>query len=130
MAVVPTAKALYLCEEVDVEGGLVNLYGLADFIQPRRYPHTQPSFACFAQLTGGLGDVRCHIDIRFAETYQLIHNTNVYPLHFPDRASLRYLSVTVEGCCFENPGLHLVELYCDNTWVADTVLRLQEVQDG
>ncbi|QJW95209.1 hypothetical protein FTUN_2751 [Frigoriglobus tundricola] len=30
MAVIPTAKALYLCEETDVEGGSTNLYALIE----------------------------------------------------------------------------------------------------
>lgn len=129
MAAIPTAKALYLCEEVDVEGDSFNLYALLDFIRPHAYPHTQPSFVCFAQLRGGLGAVRCHIDVRRADTYQLVRNTNVYPLHFPDRRALRQLTVTIEGCIFASPGLYLVELYCENEWVADTVLWLQEIHE-
>lgn len=128
MAVIPTAKALYLCEEVDIEGDCINLYALLDFLRPIAHPHMQPSFVCFAQLRGGLGEVRCHVDVRLADTYQLIYNTHVHRVHFPDRTALRQLAVTIEGCSFANPGRYLVELYCDNRWVADTVLDLREVQ--
>ncbi len=129
MAVIPTAKALYLCEEVDVEGDSFNLYAVLDFLRPHAYPHTQPWFVCFAQLRGGLDAVRCHIDVRNADTYQLVYNTNVHLVHFPDRSALRHLSITIEGCKFASPGIYLVELYCDNKWVADTVLWLREVQE-
>ena len=128
MAAIPTAKALYLCEEVDDESGAINLYALLDTLRPHQYPHIQPSFVCFAQLFGGLGDVPCHVDVRRADDYRLVYNTNIYRLHFSDRRSLRYLALTIEGCVFETPGVYLVELYCDNAWVADTALLLQEIE--
>lgn len=109
---VPNAKALYLCEEVDVEGDSFNLYALLDFLRPHQYPYVAPSFVCFAQLRGGRGAVRCHIDVRNADTYQLVHNTNAYLVHFPDRGALRQLAITVEGCQFASHGVYLIELYC------------------
>jgi hypothetical protein len=127
MAVIPVAKALYLCEETDVEGGSLNLYALFDGIRPRGYPHTHPSFVCFAQLRGGLGDIPCHIDIRRADDSRLIHVTDILRLHFSNRDQLLQVAVNVQGCVFESPGVYLVELYCDNTWVADTVLLLRGV---
>jgi hypothetical protein len=126
MAAIPTAKALYLCEEVDVEGGMTNLYALFNAIGPRQYPHTQPSFVCFAQLLGGLGQVPFHVDITRAEDTRLIHWTDVRSLWFPDRNVLVQLAVSITGCVFERPGVYLVELYCDNTWVGDTTIRLLE----
>ena len=107
---------------------MTNLYALFDALRPRQYPHTQPSFVCFAQLTGGLGDIPCHIDIRRASDTELIRTTNVLLLHFSNREQLLHVRVNIEGCVFESPGVYLVELYCDNTWVADTVLLLREVQ--
>jgi hypothetical protein len=40
MAAIPTAKALYLCEETDVEGGQVNLYALFNTMHAAAFPHT------------------------------------------------------------------------------------------
>ena len=33
--------------------------------------------------------------------------------------------MSIEGCRFEEPGMFLVELFCDNTWVSDATLLLQ-----
>lgn len=126
MAGIPSAKALYLCEEHDVEGGSINLYALLDALRPPHYPHTQPSFVCFAQLRGGSGSVSCRVNVRRADAYQLVYVTDPMPLQFPDRDSLRQVAITIEGCVFQAPGLYLVELYCDNAWVAGTVLLLRE----
>jgi hypothetical protein len=87
-AIVPSAKAIYLCEEVDVEGGMTNLYALFNAIRPDAYPHAHESFVCFAQLLGGLGDVPFYIDITRAEDEILIHYTPVLTLHFPNRNTL------------------------------------------
>ena len=124
--VIPAAKALYLCEEVDVEGGMTNLYGFFNGIRADRFPHRQESFVCFAQLLGGLGDVRFHIDIRRAADERLVDWSGVRTLRFPDRDTLLQAAVTFAGCVFETPGVYLVELYCDNAWVADTTIRLRE----
>lgn len=126
MAIVPVAKALYICEEVDVEGGLINLYALFDTIRPKQYPHRHASFVCFVQLRGGLGQVPCRVDIRRADTGQLIHCTNPLLLQFPDREKLLQVKINVEGCTFPGSGIYLAELYCDNTWVADTTMQLRE----
>lgn len=124
--VVPTTKPLLLCEETDVEGGMTNLYALFNAIRPQSYPHTHPSFTVFAQLVGGLGEVPFLIDIRRASDDQLVRNTDVRVLRFPDRNTQLQIVVNIEGCVFDTPGVYLVELYCDNTWVADTTLRLLE----
>lgn len=126
---IPSAKALYLCEETDVEGGQTNLYALFDGIRPRQYPHAHPSFICFAQLRGGLGDVRCHIDVRRASDSRLVYVTDVLPLHFLNHDHQLQVTVHIRRCVFESPGVYLVELYCDNAWVADTTLLLREIQE-
>lgn len=126
MAVIPTAKALYLCEEIDVEGGLTNLYGLFTSVYPGAYPHTLGTFTCFAQLIGGLGDVSFHIDLRYASDGSLVHTTHVRTVRFHDRETVAQLVWHIEGCVFERPGVYLVELYCENAWVADVALHLRE----
>src|SRR5207253_7774187 len=100
-SIVPMAKALYLCEETELEGGMMNLFALFNSIRPRRYPHLQLSFTCFAQLMAGLGDVGFHIDVRRADDQTLVHRTDVRNLHFPDRFTLLQIIVHVEGCSFE-----------------------------
>ena len=67
-------------------------------------------------------------DIRHAEDDLLIRSTDVRLLRFPDRDTQLQVVVNIEGCIFETPGLYLVELYCDNTWVADTTIRLREAK--
>ena len=72
--------------------------------------------------------MRCHIDVRRASDSRLIYVTDPLPLHFLDHDHQLQVVVHLEGCVFESSGVYLVELYCDNAWVADTALLLREVK--
>ena len=126
MAVIPVAKALYLCEEIDDESGALNLYALFNAISADAFPHTLDSFCVFVQLAGGLGHVRVHCDISRASDERVIRVSNVYPLRFDRRSQLLRLAITLEGTTFDEPGVYVVQLFCDNTWVADVTLELRE----
>jgi hypothetical protein len=64
------------------------------------------------------------VDIRLAQTDQLIYTTEIRHLNFPDRTRVVQLALAIQGCQFDGPGNYLLELYCDNTWICDTTLRL------
>jgi hypothetical protein len=114
-SVLPVAKALSLCDyHVGYTDGKVDLYGLFNAIRPRTgFPYTRGRFCVFAQLINGLGSVPFFIDIRFAETDELIWTTAVNELVFPSRSTVVQLAVTIEGCRFERPGLYFLELFCE-----------------
>jgi hypothetical protein len=126
MAIVPVAHPLLLCEEIDEEGGMLNVYALFNAIRPRAFPHVVESFSAFAQLSGGLGEVPVHYDIVRARDESLVHTTLTRPLRFERRTQLLQLVTRFEGLRFDEPGVYLVQLFCDNTWVADVVLELTE----
>jgi hypothetical protein len=126
VSILPVAKSLYLCDyHVGYSNGKVDLYGLFNAIRPQTgFPYTQGRFCVFAQLINGLGRVSFHIDIRFAETDELVQTTEVRELTFPTRSTVLQLALAITGCRFERPGLYLVELFCNNTWECDTQLLL------
>lgn len=128
MAVIPTAKALYLCEEVDTEGGQTNLYALFNTTHAAAFPHTRESFCVFAQLNGGLGEVPVHYDIVRARDERVIDVSTTHRLRFERRSQLLQLSMTFRGVIFEEPGIYFVQLFCNNILVADVTLELREAQ--
>ena|SRR6266436_6011132 len=81
-------------------------------------------FVVFAQLIGGLGPVPFYFDVRFPQTGELVHTTNVQLLNFPHRDKLVQQVYAMKNCPFPQPGIYLVELYCVGQWVADTGLAL------
>lgn len=126
-SVVPVAKALTVCDyHVGYSNGKVDLYGLFNAIRSQTgFPYTRGRFCVFAQLINGLGHMPFFIDIRFAETDELVWTTEVRQLQFPDRTTIVQMAMTIEGCRFERPGLYVLELFCDNTWVSDTQVLLR-----
>ena len=76
MAVVPVAKAMYLCDyQIGYDNGKVDLYGLFNAIRPANgYPYTCSRFCIFAQLTDGQGRIPFFIDVRF-----VVGITDLYP---------------------------------------------------
>lgn len=124
--ILPVAKELYLCEEIDREGGLVNLYGLINAFHRDSFPHIAIPFCVFAQLSQGLGEIRFHFDISRARDGTLIHVSESHSLEFARRTQLHQIAMTFDGILFEEPGVYLIELFCDNTPIADVALELFE----
>jgi hypothetical protein len=125
VAIIPTAKALYLCDGcIGFPNQKTDIVGVFNSIRAPQYPHIQQQFVLFAQLIGGLGQVPFYFDIRFAATDQLVYTTTTQALHFPGRNKLVQLAYTVQACPFALAGVYLVELYCAGQWVADTTLDL------
>lgn len=128
-SIVPVAKALYLCDyHVGYASGKIDLYGVFKAIQPKQYPFRKGPFVCFFQLIGGLGTVNFHIDVRRASDMKVLDWSGTRTLQFPDRDTLVQVAWTFPGCTFGESGLYFVELYCDNTWVTDTTLKLREIE--
>ena len=122
----PVARALTLCDyHMGYSDGKVDLFGVFDAIRPEQgFPHAHPQFCVFAQLVNGLGEVSFFVDIRSTTDDELIWTTATRRLTFPNRTTLIKLALTIEGCRFDHPGLYLVQLFCNNTWVCDTQVRL------
>jgi hypothetical protein len=128
MSIVPVAKALYLCDfHVGYDNGKVDLYGLFNAIRPPDgFPYEQSRFCVFVQLVNGLGEVPIFVDVRSADNDELVWTTKTRRLVFPDRTATVQFALLIEGCRFDHPGVYLLELFCDNTWVCDTQLLLRE----
>jgi hypothetical protein len=60
------------------------------------------------------------VDIRFGPTQQLTHVSSTHTLVFPDRDTVVEMALTLRGIRFPQPGIYLVELFCNAQWVADT----------
>jgi len=126
MAVVPIAKGLSLCDSYQrSSNGKIDLFGLFNAIRPEfGYPVALSHWWVFSQLNNGLGTLTFFIDVRDASRGHLIYTTEVRSLTFPDRDTLIQLAIKIEECQFPEPGVYVVELFCDNTWVCDTRLQL------
>ena len=123
--IIPVAKALYLCDgAIGLANQKTDMVGLFNSIRPEHYPHLHPQFVAFAQLSGGRGQIPFYFDVRFAATDQLVHTTTARLLNFARRDQVVQLSYTLPGCRFTQPGVYLVELFCNGQCVADVKVDL------
>ena len=123
--ILPVAKAIYLSDyHFGYDNGKADLYGVFHEIVPDAYPHVQRRFCVYAQLVRGLGRIPFFVDVVHAATGRLIRTSHTNFLKFVTREIVIQVALTMEGCVFEEPGLYLVELYCDNTCIGDVSLRL------
>lgn len=123
--IVPVAKALYLCDgHIGFPGGKTDLIGIFNTIRPQSYPHLHKDLVVYARLGQGLGQISFFVEIRLATNRQLIHVSNTHTLTFPDRHATVEMVVTMQ-VLFPQAGPYLVELYCENQWVADGAFELR-----
>ena len=125
LKIVPVAKTLYVCDyQFGGVQGKTDIYGLFNTISAPSFPHVQLRFCVFAQLGDGLGEVPYFIDIHGPDG-KLVHTSGIKQLRFPSRIHIVQMAHEIRGCIFPNPGVYIVELWCDNTWVADTTVSLR-----
>jgi hypothetical protein len=125
-SVTPVAKGVTICDyHFGTDTGKVDLYGLFNAIRPiQSYPVSNLRFCLFTQLTNGLGNVPFQFDISNAQTGNVVWSSGIRTVTFQHRFSIVQIAYLVENSVFTQPGLYLVELFCNNVFVCDTVLEL------
>ena len=129
--ILPFAQSLLLCDRYAPTGrGTYDFFGSYYTILATSYPHVQSRVCVVAHLTGGLGTVTTLVDVRSGRTEELILTTTPRQLTIPDReGSVRLVNV-LERLSFPEPGIYFIELYCENTCIADFRLRLHGRDGG
>ena len=79
-------------------------------------------------VSAGLGEIPVHYDIVRARDERLVPTSSIQRIRFDRRTQLIQLATNFEGVTFEEPGVYLVQLFCDNTRVADVALEVLEDQ--
>jgi hypothetical protein len=129
MPTLPQTKPIILCDDVLIDSatGKVHLLGVFNNIRPHAqppYPHWHREFCVFLQLSDARGNVAATIRIVHADALQLVYETPVHQLVFPDPQHLVRANFRIRNCRFEQPGIYWVELYCNGQFLTDRVLRL------
>lgn len=123
--VIPVPRSLFLCEaHAGHPGGRVDLTGIFTTIRPALYPYTRPRLVVFAQLAGGLGETPIFFEMRREHDDELIRTTAVRTVRFADRTTPVSVAATLNAVTFSEPGVYSVSLFCQNTWLCDTVVTL------
>jgi hypothetical protein len=129
--ILPFAQSLLLCDGYAPAGDRkFNFYGSYYTIRVGSYPHTQARMCVVAHLSGGMGTMTTFVDVRSARTEELVFTTVPRQLTIPNRDLPVRLVNVLERLTFPEPGVYFVELYCENTPIADFRLQLEARDDG
>jgi len=124
--IVPYARQLFLCDDtVPRERGKVDFLGAFHSVSPSAYPFTLEKMCVVAHLSGGLGTVNTYVDIRHARTDRLIQATVPREIYLPRRDYLIRVVHKILGTEFSEPGIYLVEFYCEHGRIAEIPLTLR-----
>jgi hypothetical protein len=121
----PVPRSVFLCREVRTHDEGTDLGQVFSTLTFDSFPAVEQFFVFF-QLANGFGEVVVHLDIRRADDGRLVHSTGRAAVTFPDRRRVAQVVAEILDARFDRPGVYLVELLCDNVWVADATLDLRE----
>jgi hypothetical protein len=125
----PVAKAIYVCDDVvsDAQSGKVSVLNLWDAVlvpAGASFPYCLARLCVFAWLRDGFGKVKTRIDIVQASSGNVVRRTNDCVIEFEARATSMFTRYKLENCIFSKPGYYFIELYCQNDFVDDQVIRV------
>jgi hypothetical protein len=125
----PVAKQVYICDDVvgDSTSGKVSLLNLWHTVRVpsgATFPYCLGKLCVFVWWRGGLGRVRSRVDVVQAGGGILVRRTGDCILDFADRSNSVYARYRLENVVFPKAGTYLVEVYCENEFVDDQIVRV------
>lgn len=134
-AVAPIVKSVFLCDhvEVDPETGKPTVHGLFNSLRVEFVPDAVSvleDFCVFAEFIGGVSDAFVRVEIVHSETGTVVVHTPNRLLHFPERHTIVYLSMRIAELAVAEPGVYIVELYCNDSFVDDRVLNVMSREEN
>lgn len=125
--IIPTTKCLFLCDGyTPVQAGKITLHGLFHTIKTvGDFPFIKDEFCVYMELGNGLGRIPFHFEIRKTIDDTMIYESKKMELDFEDRTRVFQVAVRIKNCCFDQPGEFVLNLICNNSWIGDTVIRVE-----
>jgi hypothetical protein len=126
----PVAKCAYVCDDVtyDPVTGKVSLLNLWDTIRvpnDAAFPYVLDRICVFVWWRDGFGKSGSRVEIVQASTEETIRRTRNCILNFEGCASSVYARYKIEKCRFPETGYYHVEVYCENQFVDDQIIRVE-----
>jgi hypothetical protein len=128
----PVVRHMLLCDDVRVDPtrpgrrDVLGWYSVLTSTLTPPFPLRFPSMCVYSLLVGGRGKGEARVAVRHADTDAVVQLSQRYRITFPaDPLRLVYLKILVQNCTFPRPGLYTVELYWNQSLVAQESLRLR-----
>jgi hypothetical protein len=127
VAILPVLNEITICERyTGYPNGRVDLYGLFNTIHASDgFPCAIESFCLFAQLTNGEGVYDFFVRVANADRKSVVRQTDTYRLRFGAITEVTQVALYLEDVRFTEPGKYLIELFCADDLVCETVLLIK-----
>jgi hypothetical protein len=132
MSVNPVVRNLLVCEEVATDPGNLNRVSLVGLIHAIRslekppYPLLYRPFEVIVQMTGCRGPGEVRVEIRVADTNELVFRTRARLAPFRDDPLCLYgLRFRIRDCRFPAPGLYWIQFWYNNAVLSQQPIILR-----
>jgi hypothetical protein len=128
---VPVVRYMVMCEKVKRDPGkahpisLIGVIGQLHRSSKGEFPRLLPEFYVFLQLTECRGPGRARIEIRHAESDELVIRTITADLDFAtDPLAVQGLSIRIHDCSLPRAGLYDVQFWYNDAMIAQHPLQV------
>ena len=127
----PVVRTLIVCEDITIDPGnprrvtLVNLIHSIRSVDDPPYPLLYREVCVFVQLAGCRGPGEVKVEIREADTDEVVFVTRTRTVGFPDNPlSVHGMRFRLRNCRFPAAGLYWVQFWYDNQMLAQQPIVL------
>ncbi len=125
----PVAKCVYVCDDVvsDPASGKVSVLNLWDTVRvpvEAGFPYVLGKLCVFVWWRGGAGQVNTRVEVVQASSNEVIRRTGDAMLNFTRKSASLHARYRIEQCVFPEAGAYLVEVYCEDEFVDDQLIRV------
>lgn len=127
--VLPVVRYLIVCDDVVIDPAnnhrvsIIGLIGKLRSAEVPPFPILQRELCIFAQLTGCRGPAQGRIEIRNADTNDLVFRTKSHTMQFTnDPLDIQGVTFRIHGCLFQEAGLYWVHFWYNEEAIAQQPL--------
>jgi hypothetical protein len=128
----PTVRYLIVCEDVQIDPQnprritLVGLISAIRSVEQPPYPLTYQELCVFLQLTECRGPADGRVEIRHADSDQVVFRAQTRTIPFgSDPLEVYAVTFRIRSCVFENPGLYWIQFWYNDEMIAQQPLVLR-----
>ena len=127
--VLAVVRNMYLCDDVVIDGAnsrrisLIGLIGNLRSLDEPPFPTIKEQICVYLQMTSCRGPAQGRIEIRFADTDELVFRTKSHTMQFRnDPLEIQGVKFRILGCLFQEPGLYWVQFWYNEDMLAQQSL--------
>ena len=127
--VLPVVRHMCVCEDVEIDAAnshrisIIGLLGNLRSLDEPPFPIVQKQICVYLQLTSCRGPAQGCIEIRNADTDELVFRTKSHTMQFRnDPLEIQGVKFRIRGCLFREPGLYWVQFWYNEEMLAQQPL--------